>query len=204
MHRTKKLSAAALVGLVVSPLVAAAQEVRVYQDPSTGHTVQETTQTIQRQIPVTQWQPSTRTVLRGQYRTDNQSVVRNYSVPITEYRWESYWQGRYNPFAQPTIGYRLVPATRWETHSDVVNVPVTRYETVPTTETVHLPVMTYHQVQDQVVRRTVVAPAAAGTSAYASTAPSNGSTMGGLTRLDNPPSQGSDATAQQYNTRSSR
>ena len=91
-------------------------------------------------------------MLRGQYRTDTQGVVRTYSVPVTEYRGESYWQGRYNPFTQPTLGTRMVPYTRWETHSDVVQVPVTRYETVPTTETVHVPVTTWHTVQDQVTQ----------------------------------------------------
>jgi hypothetical protein len=185
--------AAALVALFSCPLGAGAQDVRYYQDPNNGVTYKETNQTIQRQMPVTQYQPTSRTVLRGQYRTDTQGVVRSYSVPVTEYRWESYWQGRYNPFTQPTLAHRLVPYTRWEAHSDVVQVPVTRYETVPTTETVHVPVTTWHTVQDQITHRTAMTPPQAGSSAIVSTVPA-GSQMGGVARLDPPPSQGGDTS----------
>jgi len=185
--------AVALVALFLSPLGAVAQDVRYYQDPNNGVTYKETNQTIQRQMPVTSLQASTRTVLRGQYRTDTQGIVRTYSVPVTEYRWESYWQGRYNPFTQPALAHRLVPYTRWETHSDVVQVPVTRYETVPTTETVHVPVTTWHTVQDQITHRTAMTPPQMGSSAVVSTAPV-GSQIGGVARLDPPPSQGGDAS----------
>jgi hypothetical protein len=185
--------AVALVALFLSPLAAAAQDVRYYQDPNNGVTYKETNQTINRQIPVTQYQPSSRTVLRGQYRTDSQGVVRTYSVPVTEYRWESYWQGRYNPFTQPTLAHRLVPYTRWEAHSDVVQVPVTRYETVPTTETVHVPVTTWHTVQDQITHRTAMTPPQAGASTIVSTAPV-GNSMGGVARLDPPPIPGGDSS----------
>ena len=174
------------------PPGADAQDVRYYQDPNNGVTYKETNQTINRQVPVTQYQPSSRTVLRGQYRTETQGVARTYSVPVTEYRWESYWQGRFNPFAQPTLR-KLVPYTRWETHSDVVNVPVTRYETVPTTETVHVPVTTWHTVQDQITHRTAMTPPTAGSSAVVSTVPV-GNSVGGVARLDPPPVLGGDTS----------
>ncbi|HVU85932.1 MAG TPA: hypothetical protein VHD36_01330 [Pirellulales bacterium] len=174
-------SAAALAALFACPLLVSAQDVRYYQDPNTGHTYRQTTTTIQRQMPVTQYQASTRSVLRGQWRTDTQDVVRTYSVPVTEYRTESYWQGRYNPFVQPTLATRTVPTTRWETRTEIVKVPVTRYETVPTTETVHVPVTTYQTVQDQVVHHQVVAP---GTANSAVVATSNGSSIGGVAQLD--------------------
>ena len=89
--------AAALVAVLLSPLGLTAQDVRYYQDPNSGVTYKETNHTIQRQIPSTQYQPSSRTVLRGQYRTDTQGVVRTYSVPVTEYRTETYWQGQLQP-----------------------------------------------------------------------------------------------------------
>lgn len=177
--------AAALAGLLACPLLAKAQDVRYYQDPNSGHTYRQTTTTIQRQMPVTQYQASTRNVLRGQWRTDTQDVVRTYSVPVTEYRTESYWKNRFNPFVQPTLATRTVPTTRWEPRTEVVKVPVTRYETVPTTETVQVPVTTYQTVQDQVVHHQVVAP---GTANSAVVATSNGSSVGGVARLDNPPS----------------
>jgi hypothetical protein len=179
--------AAGLVAVLMSPLGLTAQDVRYYQDPNSGVTYKETNHTIQRQIPSTQYQPSSRTVLRGQYRTDSQGVVRTYSVPVTEYRTETYWQGRYNPFTQPTLATRTVPYTRWETHSDVVQVPVTRYETVPTTETVHVPVTTWHTVQDQVTSRVAVAPPQPGVSSSVMASVPTGGPMGGVARLDPPP-----------------
>ncbi len=178
-------SVAALAALFACPPLAGAQDVRYYQDPNTGHTYRQTTSTVQRQMPVTQLQASTRNVLRGQWRTDTQDVVRTYSVPVTEYRVESYWKGRYNPFVQPTLAQRTVPTTRWETRTEVVKVPVTRYETVPTTETVHVPVTTWHTVQDQIVHHQVVTPGTVNTAVVAT---SNGSSVGGVARLDNPPS----------------
>ncbi len=180
-------SAAALAAIVACPLVASAQDVRYYQDPNSGHTYRQTTSTVQRQMPVTQYQASTRSVLRGQWRTDTQDVVRTYSVPVTEYRTESYWQGRFNPFVQPTLATRTVPTTRWETHSEVVKVPTTRYETVPTTETVHVPVTTWHTVNDQIVRHEVVSPGTGANTAVVATGTPGGS-VGGIARLDNPPS----------------
>lgn len=190
--KRRNLSAAALVAIVISPIGASAQDVRYYADPNSGATYREETHTTQRQMPVTTMQPTSRTVLRGQYRTDTHGVVRTYSVPVTEYRWESYWQGRYNPFSQPTLAHKLVPYTRWETHSDVVNVPVTRYETVPTTETVHVPVTTWHTVQDKVTRHVAVAPPTSSSSSIATAVPSGG--VGGLTRLDPAPVPGGDSS----------
>jgi hypothetical protein len=186
-------SAAALAAIFAGPLVARAQDVRYYQDPNSGHTYRQTTSTVQRQMPVTQLQASSRTVLRGQWRTDTQDVVRTYSVPVTEYRTESYWQGRYNPFKQPTLAQRTVPTTRWEARTEVVKVPVTRYETVPTTETVHVPVTTWHTVQDQVVRHEVVAPnTGANTAVVATSTP--GANYGGMARYDKPPTLSGDSS----------
>ena len=193
------IRAAALVGLFASPLVCAAQDVRYYQDPNSGATYKETTQTVHRQMPVTQLQASTRTVLRGQYRTETQDVVRTYSVPVTEYRTESYWQGRYNPFVQPTLATRTVPVTRWETRSEVAKVPVTRYETVPTTETVHVPVTTWHAVQDRVTHHTAVSPPQPG-AAVVATAPSAGA-FGGVAQLDRRPSVSEDSPAASYGSK---
>src|SRR6185437_12375159 len=77
--------------------------------------------------------------------------------------------------------------TRWETRTEVVKVPVTRYETVPTTETVHTPVTTWHTVQDQVVRHEVVSPGTGANTAVVATG-TPGANYGGVARLDNPPS----------------
>ena len=193
MHR-RTLSIAALVALFACPRGTNAQDVRYYQDPNTGHTIRETNTSVHRQMPVTQLQPSSRTVLRGQWRTDTQDVVRTYSVPVTEYRTETYWQNRFNPFVQPTLASRTVPYTRYETRTEVTKVPVSRYETVPTTETVHVPVTTWHTVQDNHVPRVVVAPA--GTNgAQVVTARPTGSGIGGLERLDPPPSVTGEASS---------
>jgi len=192
MH-CRTLSIAALVALFATSRDTNAQEVRYYQDPNTGHTIRETNTSVHRQMPVTQLQPSSRTVLRGQWRTDTHDVVRTYSVPITDYRTETYWQNRFNPFVQPTLATRTVPYTRYETRTEVTKVPVSRYETVPTTETVHVPVTTWHTVQDNHVQRVVVAPAGTNGSQVVTATPA-GSTIGGMARLDPPPSISGDSS----------
>jgi hypothetical protein len=145
--------------------VPAGQNVRFYEE--NGVTYQETHQTYQRQIPETQLQPQSRTVLRGQWKTDTHDIVRTVQVPITEYKYELYYRDRFNPFVQPTPAYRLVPVTRYEARSEVTRVPVSRYEATPTTETYHVPVTTYRTVPETTTHRVAVGTRPAGTSSGA-------------------------------------
>lgn len=50
-------------------------------------------------------------------------TVRMVPTPVTEYRYEAYWRGRWNPFAKKSLAYRLVPRTRWEYRPAVTRYP---------------------------------------------------------------------------------
>lgn len=53
----------------------------------------------------------------------NVHIVRRYAIPVTSYRWQACWRGRFNPFAPPYLVWELVPCTRWEWRCEVVAVP---------------------------------------------------------------------------------
>ncbi len=63
-------------------------------------------------------------VYRPQIYIENRAIVRTYWLPVTEYRWETRWVNRWNPFAEPYQELRYVPVTRWEYRTEVVEVPV--------------------------------------------------------------------------------
>ena len=183
-----------------------AQEVVYYEE--NGVTYRETRQTVRCPVAETKIQESEQTVYRPQWKTETRDVVRTYHVPITEYRWEAYWQGRFNPFAQPYLAQRLVPSTRWEPRTETVKVPTTSYTVVPEKSVVRTSVTTWKTIERQVTARQPVAgrivasaatPApttstsvqAASTSAPGQ-ANGNGSIYGGVANLDNgPPRQAS-------------
>lgn len=148
-----------------SQQVSAGSNVRYYEE--NGVTYQETHNTYHRQIPETTLQPQSRTVLRGQWKTDTHDIVRTVQVPITEYKMEVYYQNRFNPFVQPTPAYRYVPVTRYEARTEVTKVPVARYEATPTTETYHVPVTTYRTVPESSTHRVAVGTRPAGTDSGA-------------------------------------
>jgi hypothetical protein len=50
-------------------------------------------------------------------------VVRQYPIPVTEYRWRTCWRRPLNPFAPAVLVWELVPCTRWEWRCEVVAVP---------------------------------------------------------------------------------
>jgi hypothetical protein len=145
--------------------VPAGSNVRFYEE--NGVTYQETHHTFQRQIPETQLQPQSRTVLRGQWKTDTHDIVRTVQVPITEYKMEVYYPNRFNPFVQPTPAYRYVPVTRYEARTEVTKVPVSRYEATPTTETYHVPITTYRTVPESSTHRVAVGTRPAGSDSGA-------------------------------------
>ena len=99
--------------LLVAASRATAQDVRYYEDG--GITYRETTQTVRRPIPHTEMQSRDVTYYREKYTTDLQDVTRTYQVPVTQYVYEPRVENRWNPFTQPTLTYRMVPRTHWET-----------------------------------------------------------------------------------------
>lgn len=157
-----------------------------------GVTYRETRQIVQRPVTEITHQPTDRTVYREQLRTDMQNAVQVYSVPITEWRAEAYWRGRWNPFVQPYLAQRYVPYTRWETRTVNAQVPVTRREVVAEVRTEHVPVVTQRMINDEVVQRVAVSGSPSGNDPFASptTQLARRDQIGGISRLDGiPPKQ---------------
>jgi hypothetical protein len=153
MRLTRHCELAMLICGVLSG-VAGADEVRYYEQ--NGVTYRETRHKVSQPVPQTQLVDHPQTVYREKLDTQLVDTVRTYQVPVTEYRWETYMQGRWNPFVHPTMGWRQVPVTRWETRSDVVKVPYNRRQLVPETTTVRLPVTTMQTVEQEVITRVAV------------------------------------------------
>lgn len=137
---------------------AGADETRTVTDAN-GQTWREVHRTIQQPVTETQCLERQRVVYQETCDVQMCDTVRTYTVPVTEYRWESYWKGRYNPFVQPYLAQRLVPYTRWETRTEAVKVPVTRRQVLPVTQTVKVPYTTQRvENHDVVVSRQLISP----------------------------------------------
>lgn len=137
---------------------AGADETRTVTDAN-GQTWREVHRTIQQPVTETQCLERQRVVYQETCDVQMCDTVRTYTVPVTEYRWESYWKGRYNPFVQPYLAQRLVPYTRWETRTEAVKVPVTRRQVLPVTQTVKMPYTTQRiENHDVVVSRQLISP----------------------------------------------
>lgn len=126
-------------GLLVAGLSASiAAEPGYFQDPQTGNVYRQVTRT--RQVPRSEVTNTSRD--RTIYRPEVVSKVRRenrtiYS-PTVRYEWQPEWQNWWNPFARPTLAYRYVPRTYWETREETYEVPVreTRWVAQRETETV--------------------------------------------------------------------
>jgi len=144
-----------------------AQQSRVYDEG--GITYHETRHVVQRPITETRIEERPRTVYRERYTTDTYDSHRIAWTPVTEYRWEAYWRGRFNPLAQPWLEHRLVPRTHWEARSEVVQVPVARRELVPETVNEQVPVVTRRFVDEEHISRVPVGPSSTRTASTPTT-----------------------------------
>jgi len=177
--------------LAMLPVLAAAQslaeDVRYYEKD--GVTYRESRRVVQRPVSETRYEDRERTVYRRELVTEHQPSYRMVRTPVTEYQLESYWIGRWNPLVQPTLAYRYVPRTHWETRSEVVEVPVTHGEWVAETRTTQVPVTTRRLVDEEVITRVAVSGSSGEGRRYAR----SGATpslarrepVGGIGRLDN-------------------
>lgn len=159
-----------------------------------GQTWREVHRTIQQPVTETRCLERQRLVYQETCDVQMCDTVRTYTVPVTEYRWESYWKGRYNPFVQPYLAQRLVPYTRWETRTETVKVPVTRRQVVPVTQSIKVPYTTQRiENHDVVVSRQLIGPS---TTAVAAAPPAP--EIGGVQKFspDNrqPPKAGASPT----------
>jgi hypothetical protein len=187
----KKLACLTVALSTFGAVAAQAQEVRHTTDDN-GVTYRETRQVTRHLVTDVTHQEVPRTVYREQAKVEMQDVSRVYQVPVTEYRRESYWRGRWNPFVQPYLAERIVPVTRWESRAETVRLPITTRQLVAETQIDKVPVVTHRYVDGEVVSRV---PVSGGASNIAGTTPSGGAVVGGVARLDNdPPRQGIDSS----------
>ncbi|HEV7221071.1 MAG TPA: hypothetical protein VGN42_00120, partial [Pirellulales bacterium] len=145
--RNRGLWAAALWAIAAS---AGADEVRDVEE--NGVTYREVHRKISE--PVTEYQcmdQQRTTGFREQLNVQMCDQTHSYIVPVTEYRLEARWRGRYNPFVQPYLAQHLVPYTRYETRVETVKVPVASRQLLPITSTVRVPVPTQRVVERDVV-----------------------------------------------------
>ena len=190
MPSRQLLAAAAVICLVGSPS-AGGDEVRYYDQD--GTTYRETRRVVRRPVCETQLRPSTQTVYREQQSSELRDTIRKSWTPVTEYRCEARWVGRWNPFAVPYLAYRTVPRTSWEYRTEVTQVPVTYRRLVPETRTVQVPVTTRRMVTEEVITRVAVAGRLSPGSQVLSPTPtpSGSERVGGVARLDkDPPRRG--------------
>ena len=194
MHTRQFLAAAVLLSLAgLQP--AAGEEIRYYQKD--GITYRETRRTVRRPISETQVRPYTQTVYREQLDCELRDTVRTWWSPVTEYRCEAHWVGRWNPLVEPYLAYRMVPSARWEQRTEVVQVPVTCRRLVPETRTVQVPVTTRRMVDEEVITRVAVGGARSGALSVLSPTPTPArpEQIGGVARLDKDPPRHGVSTA---------
>jgi hypothetical protein len=114
----------------------------------------EDSETVRRPVSRLRYEERERTVYRRRASTDTRETYRTVWVPVTTYRWESYWVGRWNPLVQPYLAQRLVPVTRWEPRTEAVRYPLASSELVPERQVVRVPVLERTFEDRQVARST--------------------------------------------------
>lgn len=176
---------AAVAALLAIGRGATADEVRTVTDDQ-GQTWREVHRTVQWPVTETQCLDRQQVVYHEKVDVQMCDSVRSYQVPVTEWRLEAYWRGRYNPFVEPYLAQRMVPYTRWETRTEIVKVPITRRDLVPVAQTVKTPYTTQRLVsQDVLVSRQLISSTGTTLATAPTPIPSSQSTqIGGVARYD--------------------
>jgi len=162
-----------VVALLVSGIAAcpaSAQDVKY--ETKDGVRYQVTTRVVKRQVPVTAMQDRQQTVYTQQITTNNINQQQLYSVPVTQYQWQSELRGRWNPFITPYWTHSLRPVTTWHQQIANVQIPVSSAAWVPQTRTVQVPVTQYHTAEETVTTRVAMNES----RTFGSAQPSGGST----------------------------
>jgi hypothetical protein len=140
--------------VLTAGIVMAADDIRYFEHE--GVTYRETRRTIDPVAPGVGYQDVHQTCYREQMVQETREVVRSWWTPVTEYRWETYWVNRWNPFAEPYQVARYVPHTRWERRTEVVQIPVLCRRWIPETQVVRVPVGAWCNSSQEVVTRVAV------------------------------------------------
>jgi hypothetical protein len=151
-----------------------AADTRYYQE--NGVTYRETRYTVQHPVAETQLAEQQHTVYRQRDDIQLQDSVRKYQIPVTEYRTETYWKNRWNPFAQPYLASRVVPVTRWETRAEAIKIPVARRQLVPEIVATRVPITSTRMVNEDIISRVPVSGPPAASSAPVRVPPTSATT----------------------------
>jgi hypothetical protein len=129
----------------------------IQTDPQTGIQYRVTgRQVYKKPVSDTHVEERPYTVYTEHVSTEYQPSYRNVYSPVTEYSWEPYMANRWNPFSQPTVGYRYVPHTRWDMRTEESQIPVTHRDMVPEQRVAHVPVVTQRWVDEEHITRVAV------------------------------------------------
>jgi hypothetical protein len=153
-----KLFAAGLLASLMSPAAALAADVEYVRE--NGREYMVTKRIVNRPMSKTEYKEVAREVYREEYVTDTHDVTRLVHVPVTEYRWETHWANRWNPFGQPYLVQRLVPRTHLETRTEIVPVPVTQRRLVPETHISKVPETVRWTEQEEITTKVAIDPPA--------------------------------------------
>ena len=189
----RQLVALTVFVLIVGPVPTTADEVKYYKKD--GVTYRECRRIVHRPVTETQIRKTSQTVYRQQQTSEVREQVRTWWSPVTEYQCEPYLVGRWNPLVKPYFSSRMVPKTRWEQRTEIVQVPVTRCQLVPESRIVETPVTVRRLVPEETISRMAVrGPSPAALSPLQPTPRLTAQDqIGGVKRLDNdPPRQGVD------------
>ncbi len=181
---SKTTLAVILTGIACVSSPALAEQVRYVEED--GVTYKETERVVRRPVTSTRWESRERTVYLPQRHSELRETWRNYRVPVTQMQWVSRMHGRWNPFATPYFTHELVPVTRWETRSELVNVPVAKTEWVEEKRVVQVPVRTQEYVEDRYVSKVAVSASATPTGSRVASR----SYAGGVALENDPPRRG--------------
>jgi hypothetical protein len=188
------LPTAAVLAALYAGQLAAADDVRYYTE--NGVTYRETRRIVKRPVSETRIHEQQRTVYRRRIQTENRQITRDCLVPVTEWRWQTCWEGWLNPFTGPYMVHKLVPCTRWQLGQQVTTVPETRCVLVPEKVVTRVPVTSRRIEEAEVITRVAVQPRrAVGAASTPQHASSNTGTptlarreaIGGITRHDDDP-----------------
>ncbi|MDX1965337.1 MAG: hypothetical protein SFX18_19480 [Pirellulales bacterium] len=159
-------------------LAADPQNVREYQQngvqvrewTENGVTLRETRQVLKRPVWETKYEDQPVTAYREELKTEYQTVMRQYQVPITEWVPEQYMVNRWNPFATPYMQQRYVPRTRYEWRQEPQQIPITRRNWVPQQQTQKVAKWVQREVEEEVIRRVAIRDVPPGLNTPANTA----------------------------------
>ena len=150
-------SAALFVTVAICGATASGQERPGYfTDPATGIVYRQVTRSVERPVVETKIEQQEQTVYRPETVKETRPETKTVFTPVTEYQWQTYVQGRWNPFRQPTVAYKPVPQTRWEARSEVINRTQTRTQWVAEKRTVDVPHRIVRMDREQKVEYEVV------------------------------------------------